>query len=403
MVGLHLLFHFTIDPVDNPFLPLFDEVVSDPRTTVCEHALVGELFSPTAGRGLVGLALAVIVKNLTAHSLVKGPPPAALATLLEQQRARMAPVSELASPWKLAAVPRVVFHKDARDDRARRELVDDTTRGAQPTVEALPSPPASEVPDSATKLLRPRQLTPVGFEPRWVRAPPPRLDSVDEVMWMDVDVLSFDLLLDPGLGMEVASAHKQEQLRRLLGQACREPFSAAQQKEVIELLLDATNPDMLTAATAVVTPAKLPLLVQANPSVAIELLLLLMSGSALVSDYLGVLVNMEMTLHAMEVVNRLTTAVDLPTEFVHLYISNCITSCRNIEDKFMQNRLVRLVCVFLQSLIRNKIVDVQDLFVEVQAFCIEFIKIREAAGLFRMLKTGQTEDDAAGTGGSDDK
>ena len=178
----------------------------------------------------------------------------------------------------------------------------------------------------------------------------------------------------------------QQQALELFVAAFESPLTPPQQQRVGEALRE--NPQLFMKRGQMNASTRFPKLVESSPVLAIESLSYLLRTPD-GPEYLKVLVNMRVSWHTIEVVNRLTTTpnVNIPKEFIHLYITNCIETCGNISDKYMQNRLVRLFCAFLQSLLRNNIVKAEDVFAEVQSFCVEFSNNKEAASLYQLFQS----------------
>lgn len=135
--------------------------------------------------------------------------------------------------------------------------------------------------------------------PNFMSIAPPLLPVDDELVWFD--------LTNPAWHRPVYDAsisNISSEAKRLVALVFNEPLNIQDR----QVLLAELEKDALMVNHIGLTPAKLPRLVENNPLVAIEILLKLMHSSH-ITEYLNVLVNMDMSLYSMEVVNRYVGAV----------------------------------------------------------------------------------------------
>ena len=217
--------------------------------------------------------------------------------------------------------------------------------------------------------------------PEYLRLVPPLHEStIDELAWLtplDPDPSVF--LWDSGMCSVLNDHHA---IRLMMERAFQGTLSSQLQQKLTETL--DLEPNLILYSG--LCPSNLPLLVENTPSIAIQCLLRCISKDQL-TEYLSALINKEMTLHSIEFVNRLSTLIQLPQDFLCLYLSASIKTCQQTRDRMLQMRLVRLATVFIESLIRNKAIDIRDLFAEVRDFCVNFSNVKEANTLFQLLRT----------------
>ena len=201
----------------------------------------------------------------------------------------------------------------------------------------------------------------IPFSTPWERPEPGVLHSgLEDLLWLYPEV-EKRLIWDSdtaGFGIvDNEQCHPELQtVRDLILRAIRGPLLPAQQQLVLGAL--DCNPRLATSLLTDST-SQLPSLVENCPAIATALLLKLFQQryavpqtsattsivsekmEQLANEMLKILAHTDVSLHGMEVVNKLSAAVDLPGDFIHAYIVNCIQSCESTQDKYVQSRLVR--------------------------------------------------------------
>ena len=94
---------------------------------------------------------------------------------------------------------------------------------------------------------------------------------------------------------------------------------------------------------------------------------------------------------------RLSAEPLLPATFLTPFMAKCVRRCVDHGEDGGGSRAkrasaARLTCMFLQVLLRERHAAAADLPAEVESFCVEFMSVKEAADLFRLVKSLQRED-----------
>lgn len=93
------------------------------------------------------------------------------------------------------------------------------------------------------------------------------------------------------------------------------------------------------------------------------------------------------SLGSLEMLNDLTQTQLLSNEeiarLIHGVLTNGVRTAESMGARQAQNRLVKLLCLFVQSVLRNEVVGLSDVYYLIQDLGVKFMSVKEARELWR--------------------
>lgn len=205
------------------------------------------------------------------------------------------------------------------------------------------------------------------------------------MLWCDFPLFEHSLQWDGELLAQVREADAFPGIARdLLARAQTEPLSSTQQKDLKAFIAsEKADSVWMTQALDGVRSTFVPFLTK-NPAVCTVLMKKLASAFD-ISDHLQMLLGAPLTIHSFNVVTVLAVDGKLSEDFVAQIISKGIHSCDSISDIATRNRQVRIVCVFVASLLQDLPYPLGGIVFELREFCLRNGHVQEASDLYRRL------------------
>jgi hypothetical protein len=169
------------------------------------------------------------------------------------------------------------------------------------------------------------------------------------------------MLPEPYWDFNMVSDHfNYHEMKKYLHRATKHALKVPETRK----LLNGLHADQELVFHLDMTPAKLPDLLINNQCIATDLLVC-MTNTSEITKYYDVLASMKLSTNLLEVFNGLSHHVEFPKEFIQLFLKNCMNQCsqgsnaqpQTNENKVNKSRMVRLVVVFLQNILKQKVIN----------------------------------------------